>query len=326
MNLTFFDFCSGIGGGRQGLENNGMICLGHSEIDETAETAYQILYGDKRNYGDLTTLNPHDLPSFDILIAGFPCQTFSIVGKREGLSDERGNIIFHLIDIMKKKNTKYFILENVKGLTNHDKGRTFRIIKQELGQAGYNIYYKVLDSEKYGVTQKRERIYIVGIKKELDNGLFVFSQNYIKGNFNSVLEENQEYLFDCNNPTFIKYLNNKYNIGKHSIEDIQKMDNKVLDTRQSDLRIYDKTFPTLRKGRHGLLYVKKGKIYKLNAAEALRLQGFSESTVKKYKKSGIADSIMLSLAGNAMTVNVIQSIGQDLKSALEADFEKEQVS
>jgi len=118
--IKFMDFCAGIGGGRLGLENLGMQCVGFSEIDKPAEKTYREFFGeDEINYGDLTKINLNDLPDFDLMIAGFPCQTFSVIGQRKGMKDDRGQIIFHLIDIMKAKNLKYFILENVKGLLNH---------------------------------------------------------------------------------------------------------------------------------------------------------------------------------------------------------------
>ena len=119
MEKTFFDFCSGIGGGRLGFEKNGFTCVGHCEIDEKADKTYQLFYNDGRNYGDLMKVNPKELPDFNYLIAGFPCQTFSIVGKREGFNDKRGEIIYGLKNILKEKNTPFFIMENVKGLANH---------------------------------------------------------------------------------------------------------------------------------------------------------------------------------------------------------------
>ena len=97
-NLKFIDFCAGIGGGRIGLENLGMRCVGFSEIDKNAEKTYRLFFGDEeKNYGDLMKINPNDLPDFDLMIAGFPCQTFSVMGQRKGMCDKRGQIIFDLI-------------------------------------------------------------------------------------------------------------------------------------------------------------------------------------------------------------------------------------
>lgn len=311
--LRFFDFCSGIGGGRIGLERNGLICVGHCEIDEKTANTYNIFFNDDRNYGDLTKVDINSLPDFEFMIAGFPCQTFSIVGKRAGFADERGQIIYSLIKIMKQKNVKYFILENVKGLVNHDKGKTFNTIKQELDKAGYNIYYKVLNSFDYGVPQMRERIYIVGFKKEFDNGDFKFPlKTNSQNDFNFFLDEDNHTELDIFDKTFQKYLANKYNCTKYSNEDILNWENFVIDWRQSDLRRYDKMFPTLRTGRHGLLYIKNNRIKKLNGYEALLLQGFPKNIAMKVKEYKLNNNKVLSQAGNAMTVNVIEYIGQEM--------------
>ena len=123
---TFFDFCSGIGAGRLGLEQCGLTCVGRSETSRLSDTTYQILHDTScdNNYGNLKKLNGKMLPEFDILIAGFPCQTFSVIGRQEGFKDDRGQIIFHLSRLLRESRPKCFILENVKGLVTHDNGQT----------------------------------------------------------------------------------------------------------------------------------------------------------------------------------------------------------
>lgn len=319
--LKFFDFCSGIGGGRIGMEEVGFECVGHSEIDLNTAKTYEKFFNDSRNYGDLTKIDLKELPEFDIMIAGFPCQTFSIAGKREGFEDNRGLIIYSLIKIMKTKNVKYFLLENVKGLLNHDKGKTLRIIKNELEKAGYNLYTKVLNSINFGVPQMRERIYLVGFRKDLDNYSFEFpiEENIIYNLENYIDTENVSEL-DKNNETFNKYLKNKYNKEKkYKIEDILTWENSIIDYRQSDLRRYNGYFPTLRTGRHGLLYIKNRKIVRLNGYEALLLQGFPKEIAKMVKKDKFfVNNTVLSQAGNAMTVNVIKKIAEKMKQAIES--------
>lgn len=317
--LKFFDFCSGIGGGRIGMEEVGFECVGHSEIDLNTAKTYEKFFNDSRNYGDLTKIDLKELPEFDIMIAGFPCQTFSIAGKREGFEDNRGLIIYSLIKIMKTKNVKYFLLENVKGLLNHDKGKTLRIIKNELEKAGYNLYTKVLNSINFGVPQMRERIYLVGFRKDLDNYTFEFpSEENIIYNLENYLDTENTAELDKTNETFNRYLKNKYNKEKnYRIEDILTWENSVIDYRQSDLRRYNGYFPTLRTGRHGLLYIKNKKMLRLNGYEALLLQGFPKEIAEIVKKDKFfINNTVLSQAGNAMTVNVIKKIAEKMNEAI----------
>lgn len=314
--LTFMDFCSGIGAGRLGLENAGMKCVAHSEIDPNPDLTYQLFFDDKINLGDLTKLNPYDLPNFDVMLAGFPCQTFSIVGKRAGMNDDRGQIIYYLTDILKQKNTPFFILENVKGLINHNKGETLTSILELLSDTGYQVYYQVLDSQYYGVPQMRERVYFVGIRKDITHTPFEFPKPINAKPIDYYLSDDRDYDFDNNNPTFQKYLANKYNNSQYNIDEIIKTDYQVIDWRQSDFRLYENKSPTLRTGRHGILYTKNGKLRKLSGYEALLLQGFPKEIAKKVIEHKLPDSKILSQAGNAMTVTVIEQLGKQLLQAI----------
>ena len=325
-NLKFIDFCAGIGAGRLGLEKNGLSCVGFSEIDKQAEITYRSFFGEGEiNHGDLTKIKPESLPDFEMMIAGFPCQTFSVIGQRKGMGDERGQIIFSLIKIMLAKNLKYFILENVKGLTSHDNGNSLKVILQELEKAGYKVFYQVLNSVDYGVPQMRERIYFVGIRKDLvpDNFMFFFPERQPRKDIKDYLIDTKELEFDekkITYETFLKYLDNKYNKGQYEIEELLEQDYKVIDTRQSDLRIYHNKVPTLRTGRHGILYVKNKKFRKLSGYESLLLQGFPKELAKKV--DGVIDEInLLKQTGNAMTVTAIESIAKELFKTLE-NYEK----
>ncbi len=313
----FMDFCAGIGAGRLGLENVGLKCVAFAEIDKHAERTYREFFGkEEKNYGDLMKINVDDLPDFDLMIAGFPCQSFSVMGQRKGMSDNRGQIIYGLIKIMNGKNLPYFILENVKGLTNHDGGKTLKIILEELDKAGYKVYHRVLSSLNYGVPQMRERIYFVGIRKDL-----VKKNKYFEWPEPIKTPKIQDYLIDScelelderkrSYKTFLKFLGNKYNKGLFQVKKILKDEYLVLDTRQSDLRLYRDKVPTLRTGRHGILYIKNGKFRKLSGFESLLLQGFPKNLAEK-TRGKIADVYLLSQAGNAMTVNVIEAIGKNL--------------
>lgn len=308
--MTFVDFCSGIGAGRLGLELLGFKCLAHSEINCDSDYTYTLLFNDNTNLGDLTSLSNSNIPNGDILIAGFPCQTFSIVGKREGFKDNRGQIIYYLNNILKDKGFPYFILENVKGLVNHDNGQTLDSIVKLLEKSGYALFYKVLNSSDFGVPQLRERVYFVGIRQDLCYKPFTFPVAKPKVSIKNYLLPNLSEKLDLLHPTFQKYLINKYNVGRIDINKILEEDYTVVDTRQSDLRTYKDVFPTLRTGRHGLLYVKDRQLYKLSGLEALLLQGFPVEYVDKVKS--VPNSKLLAQAGNAMTVNVIREIGQSL--------------
>lgn len=315
--LKFMDFCAGIGGGRLGLEKIGAKCVGYSEIDHKAIKTYQTLYGDEeKNYGDLMKIVSRDLPDFDILIAGFPCQTFSVIGKRNGMNDKRGQVIYGLSRILKERKIKFFILENVKGLVNHDRGESLKEIIKELNDAGYEVKWQVLNSADFGVPHMRERIYFVGVRKDLCNFFFNYEFPYKikKSSLKDFLIEQDKNELRGNDrtyETFIRYLSNKYNKGKYNIDRLKEEDYLVLDTRQSDLRLYRGKVPTLRTGRHGILYVKDKKFWKLTGYESFLLQGISEDKAQKVKNI-VLEKDLLSQAGNAMTVNVISAIGNNL--------------
>ena len=288
-NLKFMDFCAGIGGGRIGLENLGMECVGFSEIDRFSIKTYREIFGqEEKNHGNLMKIKPGVLPEFDLMIAGFPCQPFSVVGPRTGMKDDRGLIIFGLINIMRARNIKYFILENVKGLSSHAGGESLRVILKELEGAGYKVFWRLMNSLHYGVPQRRERLYFVGIRKDLvkKNTQLAFQKEVETPSLEKYLVDTNGTLFDeklKTYKTFLNYLNNKYNKGKFDINNLLKEDYLVLDTRQSDLRLYRNKVPTLRVGRHGILYVKEGKLRKLSGHESLLLQGFPEKVVLKIK-------------------------------------------
>ena len=138
-------------------------CIGYSEIDRYATATYEHHFPDHKNYGDITAIDADRLPDFDLLVGGFPCQAFSVAGKRRGFLDEtRGTLFFDLARILRAKRPKYFVFENVKGLLSHDGGRTFDTIITTLDELWYDLQWQVLNSKDWGVPQNRERIFIVG--------------------------------------------------------------------------------------------------------------------------------------------------------------------
>ena len=170
-NFRFIDLFAGIGGIRLGFESVGGRCVFSSEFDEDACITYEANFHE-HPAGDITKISAKDIPDFDILLGGFPCQSFSIIGKKEGFANETcGTLFFDIERILKEKRPPAFMLENVKNLKSHDNGKTYRIIKSHLENLGYKVYESVLNSLDYGVPQKRERIFIVGF---LDNVHFEF--------------------------------------------------------------------------------------------------------------------------------------------------------
>ena len=163
--FTFIDLFAGIGGIRLGFEHVGGQCVFSSEFDEDACKTYEANFGE-HPAGDITKIDAKDIPDFDILLGGFPCQAFSIIGKKEGFANETcGTLFFDIERILKEKRPSAFMLENVRNLTAHDGGNTFRVIREHLEALGYTVYAKVLNALDYGVPQKRERIIIVGFRE-----------------------------------------------------------------------------------------------------------------------------------------------------------------
>src|SRR3990167_3101503 len=162
--MKYFSMFSGVGGFELGISratNDTWTCVGYSEIDKYAIQTYERHFKHK-NYGNATKIKPEELPDFDFLCGGFPCQAFSIAGKRRGFQDTRGTLFFDIARIVEVKRPKIVLLENVKGLLNHNKGETFRIIIQTLSELGYDIQWMVFNSKFFGVPQNRERVFIIG--------------------------------------------------------------------------------------------------------------------------------------------------------------------
>ena len=165
MTIRYFDMFAGIGGFRSGLEAiGGFECVGYCEIDKYAKQAYEAIYdtGGELYFDDERKIVPEQLPDFDLLVGGFPCQSFSIAGARKGFDDTRGTLFFEIARIAAVKKPKYLYLENVPGLLNHDKGRTFETIIHTLDELGYDVCWQVLNSKNFGVPQSRNRVFIIG--------------------------------------------------------------------------------------------------------------------------------------------------------------------
>ena len=164
--FNFIDLFAGIGGIRIPFESLGGTCVFSSEWDKHAQQTYMHNFGETPA-GDITQIDETDIPHHDVLLAGFPCQPFSILGNKQGFGDTRGTLFFDIARILKQKQPTAFLLENVKQLLTHDKGRTFTIIQEQLSQLGYTTYHKVLNALDFGLPQKRERIFIVGFREPI---------------------------------------------------------------------------------------------------------------------------------------------------------------
>ena len=204
--MKFIDLFSGIGGFRSALELNGHKCIAYSEVDKFAKQSYQAIYNteDEIDLGDITKISEEYLSHFkqenDIVVGGSPCQSFSLAGSRKGFEDTRGTLFFEYAKVVKETQPKYFLFENVKGMLSHDKGNTIRVVLETFDQLGYYIDFNVFNSKYYDVPQNRERIYIVGKRKDLvDNPKY---QEKVKGK--KKLEEVHNWAVD--NINYVKLL------------------------------------------------------------------------------------------------------------------------
>lgn len=165
---TFIDLFAGLGGIRLGFENAGCKCVFSSEWDKDAQKSYKANFGEIP-HGDITHISADEIPHFDILCAGFPCQPFSIIGDKEGFKHTtQGTLFFEIERFLRERKPRAFMLENVRNLISHDKGRTFAIILEHLANLGYFVHFKVLNALDFGLPQKRERVIICGFREKLD--------------------------------------------------------------------------------------------------------------------------------------------------------------
>ena len=301
-NFRFIDLFAGIGGIRLGFESVGGTCVFSSEFDEDACKTYEANFGEHPS-GDITKIEAQDIPDFDILLGGFPCQAFSIIGKKEGFANETcGTLFFDIERILKEKRPPAFMLENVRNLTAHDKGNTFKIIKEHLEALGYHVYAKILNALDFGVPQKRERIIIVGF---LDDVSFEFPKPISeeeKTKLSDILEEN---------------VDKKYYV-RDSIRDSRKA------------RLKDKDYPkpyishenmsgsvtphpyssALRAGASAN-YILINDERRPTEREMLRIQGFPDSY-----KIVVPYSKIKKQCGNSVAIPVIKAVAKEMIIAL----------
>lgn len=310
---------SGIGAFEKGLINLNVDfeLVNYCEFDKFPSKSYSLLYNisEDLNLGDINKVDETKLPDFDLMTYGFPCQSFSLAGKKLGFDDpEKGNLFFESMRIARHKKPKYMIAENVKGLIIHDNGDTFKTVLSTLEFLGYNNYYKILNSVDFDIPQSRERIYIVSIRKDVDKRLFKFPEGKMTTKVVAdFIDENNEnrHLKDSLKP----FLDPQYHKEYKSDNGIKKVfDGNVQGYFKSDYcgkRMYSiyGVCPTLttKTDAHNFIEIKSG----LNAKERLRLQGFTNEDYNKIKYH-IPEAQIKKQAGNSITVNVIQRIQECL--------------
>lgn len=318
-NITFIDLFSGIGGFRLALEKQNFKCSFSSEINPHACEMYQLNYDDNPCC-DITQLDPNILDDFDILCGGFPCQAFSIAGKKLGFEEARGTLFFDVCRIISIKKPKVVFLENVKNLTLHDNGNTIKVIVKSLEDLGYFVQYKVLNAKDFGVPQNRERIFIVAsLDKPFDFDKVKQSTQIIK--IKDILENNTDYL-NPNEYTLLQNTNQNNNSGLIFAGYLNKTIRKGVKENSLHLsrvhrqpnRIYSVlgTHPTLSSqesaGRYYIL-LENNQVRKLTIRECIRLMGFPEN----FKLTGGKNQIYQRL-GNSVCVPMVTAIAEEIKN------------
>lgn len=309
--LKMIDLFAGTGAFTNAFEKTGKVeCVFSNDLVEWSKQIYDINYNHKLTLGNLNDIKNENIPKHDILTGGFPCQPFSIAGKQEGFKDERSNVFWKILSIIDFHNPMCIILENVKNLVSHDDGKTFEIIKQNLIERGYYIKYKILNtSEITGIPQNRERIYIVCIKsKDIYDKFSLDFPKIPKKSISSFLETNiaDKYYYTDKSSTWALVKSSV--IKKNTVYQYRRV--YVRENKSNEC-------PTLTANMGGgghnvpLILDDKG-IRKLTPRECFNLQGFPSS----YKFPNISDTNLYKLAGNAVSIPVIELIASRLMELL----------
>ncbi len=286
------------------------ICIGFSEIDKYAIQIYKNHFKGTnkgtRNYGDANFIIPEELPDFDFLVGGFPCQAFSMAGKRGGFNDTRGTLFFEIARILRDKGPRYFLLENVKGLLSHDGGKTFQTILKVLSDMGYRVEWQVLNSKNHGVPQNRERIFIFGTRGGSGRKIFPLRES---GKFvDGEIRQGDDIAHTITNSekhrgSYIVAWSKSHRTGKTDADKRRK------NYGQVEHRVKYGEANTISTGEGGgnqstqNFVVGAQRIRRLTPTECERLQGFPDGWTE-----GISDTQRYKCLGNAVTVNVVQAI------------------
>jgi len=320
--MKFIDLFCGIGGFRIGFESNGFQCVFSSDFDNEVQNVYEQNFGE-RPHGDITSINPQDIPDFDVLLGGFPCQPFSISGKKLGFEDTRGTLFFDVCRIIDEKKPKVVVLENVKHLIHHDSKNTFKVIVNSLRHLGYNVSYKLLNTKDFGLPQNRERIFIIGTK----DGIFDFSKletikskplvnfldttgdfEYLEPDEYTLLEKGVYKKQQDSGLIFIGYRNKdgfKRGVrpGTIHLNRSHRQPNRIYSVDG-----YHPTLPSQEPSGRFFIYLPEiNKVRKLTIRECYRIMGFPENYIMSSKINNQYRQI-----GNSVSVNITREISRQI--------------
>ena len=299
--FTFIDLFAGIGGIRMPFEELGGTCVFTSEWDKSAQKVYLANFEEEPE-GDITKIESSKIPDHNILLAGFPCQPFSIIGNGLGFADTRGTLFFEIERILKDKKPDAFLLENVRQLVRHDEGRTFKVILNKLKSLGYHTHWKVLNALDYGLPQKRERVIIVGFR---ENYPFLFPNPHNNRiNLSEILEDHSK-------------VDKKHFASERIVKKrMEKTKDKKIpkpsiwhENKRGDIGIHEFSCALRAGGSYNYLLVDG--IRRLTPREQLSLQGFPKDF-----KINVTDSEVRKLAGNSVPVNMIRAVASNMLKAM----------
>lgn len=347
--MKHLELFAGVGGFRRAMDllSKDQImnfkCVGYSENDRNATATYCANFSPHKGevvMGDIVafTANPQNiqkLPDFDMLTGGFPCQTFSMMGKKSGFNEDRGQMFFRIMDILNVKHPRYILLENVKNLINHDKGNTFSRIKQELENLGYHVFHNIYNTADFHLPQTRNRLVIFATKDDLDEKWMqeTFTPANVKESFNKTYKKLSPYYYSDVIGVLSSNVDEKYFLSER-IKPTILADGSANFKSKSDINMriarpltatmhkmhracqdnyYSQDFIESRgEINHVVDYSKeqlaKLPIRKLTPEEAFMLQGFPKEFAINGRKAKVSDGALYKQAGNAVSVNTIYAI------------------
>jgi DNA (cytosine-5)-methyltransferase 1 len=300
--FTFIDLFAGIGGIRIGFEKAGGESVFTSEWDKYSQKTYQANF-EEIPYGDITKIKAEEIPNFDVLLAGFPCQPFSQAGLKKGFNDIRGNLFFDIVKIVKHHKPSVVFLENVRNLAGHDKGNTLKVILKTLEDLGYTVFHKILNAKDFGVPQNRARIYIICFKDKVD---FVFPKEpKTKTRLGDILNKKVDDKYTISDKLWAGHQRRKReHKAKGNGFGYSMFDEDSEYTSTISARYY-------KDGSEILIKQKNKNPRKLTPREASRLQGFPEDFIIP-----VSDTQAYKQFGNSVSVPVIKALAKQIIETL----------